>query len=336
MIPAASSLELDCRPGKPPLLHVETGAGAVEWTAEYREALRAAVLTHGSLLVRGLRLRDAQEAEAVFSQLGSLMVETEAFAPRRRYAHGVYSSTLWPACEPICMHHELSYALQVPGLMLFACLTPPSSGGATLLADSSAVLRALPTDLVRKFEQTGWQLTRNYVEGVGISLAEAFRSCDRCAIEEYCRANAIAFEWQPDGGLRTRQRRRAILHHPHTRQACWFNQIAFLHDSTMDPGVREYLTDVYGPDALPFTTRFGNGDPIPQQVVQAIAEVYEIHTLREPWQPGDLMLVDNIRTAHAREPFAGPRDIVVALADPIDLEDRFPTFAPAPGGRGDA
>jgi hypothetical protein len=39
--------------------------------------------------------------------------------------------------------------------------------------------------------------------------------------------------------------------------------------------------------------------------------------VREPWRPGDVMLVDNIRTAHSREPFTGRREILVAMTDPI-------------------
>ena len=87
----------------------------------------------------------------------------------------------------------------------------------------------------------------------------------------------------------------------------------------MDPEVREYLVDVYGQDGLPFNTRFGNGDPIGGDVVQLLDEVYEANTTRERWQAGDLLLVDNIRTAHARESFEGPREVVVALADPVRL-----------------
>ncbi len=77
--------------------------------------------------------------------------------------------------------------------------------------------------------------------------------------------------------------------------------------------------DVYGGDGLPFNTRFGNGDPINADIVQTINEAYEAHTARERWEAGDLLLVDNIRTAHAREPFEGPRDVVVAMADPVHL-----------------
>jgi hypothetical protein len=83
----------------------------------------------------------------------------------------------------------------------------------------------------------------------------------------------------------------------------------------MVPELREYLVDLYGADGLPFTTRFGNGDPIGPDIVEGINRVYDAHTVREPWQAGDLLLVDNVRTAHAREPYEGPREVVVAMAD---------------------
>ena len=115
-------------------------------------------------------------------------------------------------------------------------------------------------------------LTRSYNDEIGASFAEAFGTDDRGAVESYCRANAIEFEWQPDGGLRTRQRRSAVVRHPVTGRRCWFNQIAFLNEWTMAPEVREYLVDVYGADGLPFNTRFGNGDPIGEDVVQLLNE----------------------------------------------------------------
>jgi len=90
---STSFLNVDLQPGKPPMLRVEATGNAARWAAEHRNALRAFVAEHGSLLVRGLGLRDAAETEAVFRQLGSLMTEREAFAPRRRYSEGVYSSS---------------------------------------------------------------------------------------------------------------------------------------------------------------------------------------------------------------------------------------------------
>ncbi len=68
------------------------------------------------------------------------MPDREAFAARQPYAEGVYSSSKWPANQPMCMHHELSYTLEFPSLMLFACLCAPAAGGATGVADAEAVL----------------------------------------------------------------------------------------------------------------------------------------------------------------------------------------------------
>jgi alpha-ketoglutarate-dependent taurine dioxygenase len=223
------------------------------------------------------------------------------------------------------MHHELSYRLEFPGLMLFACLRAADSGGATAVSDSPTVLAALPADLVQRFEREGWMLVRNYNEDFGASVEEAFGTADRGEVERYCRASATEFEWQPDGTLRTWQRRSAVVRHPVTGQRCWFNQIAFLNERTIDPEVREYLEDLYGEDGLPFTTRFGNGDPIGGDIVELLNETYEAHTMREPWQAGDLLLVDNVRTAHSREPYEGSREVLAGLADPVRLADCSPT-----------
>ncbi|HVL86226.1 MAG TPA: TauD/TfdA family dioxygenase [Pseudonocardia sp.] len=325
----APPLDVELRPGRIPLLRVDPTGDAPGWAARHRDALRAVVAEHGAVLVRGLGLRDVAGTAAVLQRLGSgLMIEKEAFAPRRSYAEGVYSSVKWPANQPMCMHHELSYALTFPTLMLFACLTPPAAGGATALADSTAVIRALPADLVRRFEHEGWLLVRNYNDEIGASYDEAFGTADRGAVESYCRGNGIAFEWQPGGGLRTWQRRAAVLRHAVSGRPCWFNQIGFLNEWTMAPEVREYLVEVYGADGLPFTTRFGGGAPVGQDIVTLLNQVYDANTIREPWQAGDLMLVDNVRMAHSREAYEGPREVLVAMTDAVRLN----TPAPVPTG----
>jgi alpha-ketoglutarate-dependent taurine dioxygenase len=304
------------------VLRADAGHDPAGWASEHRDSLRFAVAEHGAVLVRGLELRERAEVGAVFRALAThLVTEKETFAPRQRHQEGTYSSTNWPANQPMCMHHELSYTLEPPGLMLFACLTAPTAGGATGLADAPTVLDALPADLVARLEREGWLLTRSYNDEIGASLAEAFGTDNRAAVERYCRVNEIEFSWRPDGELRTRQRRAAVVHHPVTGRRCWFNQIAFLNQWTLAEDVREYLVDVYGEDGLPFNTRFGNGDPIGEDVVALLNEVYEANTVRVPWQAGDLMVVDNVRTAHSRDPFEGPREVLVGMADAVRVAE---------------
>ena len=316
----APPLDVEQPAGGPPMLHAEAPDDPARWVTEHRDAVRRVVAERGALLIRGLGLRDSALVGTVLDGLADrLAAEQEPFAPRRVHGRGVHSSTPWPANQPMCMHHEASYTLDPPGLLMFACLTAPTAGGATGVADATAVLAALPAELVARFEETGWLLTRTFTEDIGASVAEAFGTEDRDAVEAYCRAQSIEFRWMADGGLQTRQRRSAVVRHPVTGQRCWFNQIAFLSEWTLAPEVREYLVDVYGADGLPFNTAFGDGTPIDQEIVDLINRVYEEHTAREPWQAGDLLLVDNLRTAHSREAYEGPREVLVGMADEVHL-----------------
>lgn len=322
----ASALGVESPPGRPALLRVPDTDDAAGWAARNRDALRAALLEHGAVMVRGLGLHDVSGVAAVLGRLAlEPAPEREAFAARETYAPGVHSPSAWPPNQPMCMHHELSYTLGFPGLLLFACLAEPTTGGATGLADAAAVLDALPGELTERFERAGWLLTRSYNGEIGATVAEAFGTDDRDAVEAYCRAHAIDWAWQPGGGLRTTQRRAAVVRHPADGRRCWFNQIAFLNEWTLAPEVREYLVDEYGPEGLPFNTRYGDGEPIGEDVVRLINAVYESRTVRTPWRAGDLLLVDNVRTAHSREAYEGPRDVLVAMASPTRLDTRVPT-----------
>ena len=163
-----SLLGIDRQPDKAPILLANAPGDGPSWAAEHKDALRAAVAEHGSVMVRGLGLRDAAGGQCCLpTAIHRADDREEAFARRQVYADGVYSSATWPANQPMCMHHELSYTLEFPGLMLFACLSAPTRGGATAVADSRAVLKALPAELVTRFERDGWMLTRSYNEEIG-------------------------------------------------------------------------------------------------------------------------------------------------------------------------
>lgn len=321
-ITGASSVQaidgLDLRPDRPATLRLQGVDDPVAWARNNRDAVRATVARRGALLVRGLGLADTAAVTQVFGILGSgLMTEREGFAARTSYADGVYSSSAWPASQPMCMHHELSYTLRPPGTMLFACLHAPAEGGATAIADAADVLEALPADLVARFERDGWILSRRYNEDIGATVGDAFGTDDPDRVEAYCRAHGIAAQWDSDGSLVTRQRRPAVVTHPASGRRCWFNQVAFLSEWTLDPDVHEFLLDCYGPDGLPFTTSFGDGTPIEGDIIELLTDVYTAHTRRQAWQDGDLLLVDNIATAHSREPYSGSREIVVAMSDEV-------------------
>ncbi|WP_030231575.1 TauD/TfdA family dioxygenase [Streptomyces sp. NRRL S-350] len=302
-----------------PRLRVLAAANGPRWAAEHRGEVLGEVEASGAVLLRGLGVASAADLSAVTAALGvEPMADREGFAPRDRHGESVYSASHWPADAPMCMHHEQSYAAEVPGLLLFGCLTAPDHGGRTMLADSQQVLRGLPPDLVEPFRRHGWLLLRSY-QDVGVPWTDAFGTDDPALVDAYCAAEGIRHEWFDDGRLRTVQRRAAVVAHPRTGVPGWFNQIAFLNELTMDPAIREYLIDQYGPAGLPFTTARGDTAPIGADTVETVNAVYDAAAFGEPWRDGDVLVVDNIRMAHSREPYQGPREVAVVLGDPVRL-----------------
>ncbi len=324
--PDARGLDLILDADRPAMVHASRSAAPtapMAWLSAHRDALRAVVSRHGAVLIRGL---DVHSTGAVFAAaqhlVGELMTEQEGFAPRVRHPGGVYSGSTWPADERMCPHNELSYAQRFPGLMLFACLVAPSAGGAINLADCERVLAELPPALAAKFGDQGWSLRRRYSDLLSVGWAAAIGAGSRVEAEQYCKANQIEFEWAANGDLCTVQRRPAIVAHPVTGRRCWFNQIAFLSEWTMDPEIRAYLLAAGGPGGLPFGTARGDGQPIGPEIVELLHRAYEQVTVRAQWQAGDLLLVDNVRMAHGREPYQGHREILVAMGSPVRLADR--------------
>ncbi|MFM9445931.1 TauD/TfdA family dioxygenase [Streptomyces acidiscabies] len=297
---------------------VEAATDGPEWLRENADALRSAALEQGAVLVRGLRMsRHADAAAASRALTSELMTEVEGFAPREALPGGVYSSSEWPADQPMCMHHELSSAPRYPQWLVFSCLKASASGGVVSVADAAQVLDSLPAGIVEPFEREGWQLVRSYDQLVGPSSADAFGTADPQAVERYCRTHGIEFRRLPGGALQTRQTLPAVVKHPLTGRRCWFNQIAFLNEWTMAPAVREYLVGEFGPEGLPFTTFLGDGTPLDPATVEAVNATYDRHAVDVPLRDGDLLLVDNIGTAHSRAPYSGAREMVVALGDPL-------------------
>ncbi|GGX53442.1 TauD/TfdA family dioxygenase [Streptomyces noursei] len=303
----------------------------LDWLVGHRDEIRTAVAEHGAVLVRGLALDGRETAAAALrAVVDDDMAEREGFAPRDIIGRGVYSSSHWPAHQPMCMHHELSYVPQPPRTMAFTCLTPPASGGVTAVADSRAVLRDLPAGLVSRFEQHGWRLTRHYNPYVGISWQDAFGTDDRAKVDGYCAHHGIEPRWDADGGLHTVQTRPAVVKHPDTGERCWFNQVAFLNEWTMAPEVRDFLVSEFGPERLPFNTSCGDGSPLDRPTVDLINAVYDAHTVCEPWRRGDLLVIDNVRMAHSREPYEGEREVLVSMGGPFQPQPPR-SVTPLPG-----
>lgn len=328
-------MELIKEIGKPSILLAPSGlslAEGCEWLSAAKSDLRRALDAEGAVLIRGIPVTD----EADFGRIRDVVINQRAqyreqATPRTSFGDDIYSSTDFPADERIMLHNENSYTLSFPGLLLFGCLESPGEGGATPIADCRKVLQAIPADLVRRFEEVGWTLVRNYTDFFGLGWRKAFGTDEPGDVLRYCAANMIGAAWEADGRLRTVQRRSALIRHPRLGVDLWFNHVAFWNIWSLDEEVRQAMLDSFPEDELPYNTFFGDGEPLKEREARDLAAAYEAATVRETWQPGDVMFVDNLLAAHGRDPYRGKRRILVAMGEIIELETCAPTVAPLPG-----
>jgi hypothetical protein len=241
------------------------------------------------------------------------MTYEENATPRTSLGGGVYTSTDYPASETIELHHEAAYAPVWPTHIYFACVTPAASGGATTLADGRRVLERLPESLVDAFRELGVLYVRHYGAPLGLRWEDAFGTSDKADVEALLQAQSTAYEWIGDE-LRTMRRHAAILDHPVTGEASWFNQVTAFNVSTLGDEVAAMLIAEVGEERVPKNTYYGDGTRIAAETLATIRAAYAAETRAPPWQRGDILLVDNLLVAHGRQRFTGERRVVVAMA----------------------
>src|SRR5437588_56518 len=127
----------------------------------------------------------------------------------------------------------------------------------------------------------------------------------RATVERACAAAGMSCEWT-ELGLRVRQRARGVCGHPRTGERVFFNQVQLHHVACLDQETRAAMRQLFADEDLPRNVYYGDGTPIPDDVMHRIGEVYEQLCVETPWQQGDLIALDNMLVAYDIRPF--PRD----------------------------
>jgi alpha-ketoglutarate-dependent taurine dioxygenase len=291
------------------------------WVGERRTWIGHQLLSAGALLFRGFDVASPETFNRVVMAVsGSPLEYRERSSPRSAVMGNIYSSTDYPPEYPIFLHNESSYAASWALNLLFYCHVAPVEGGETPVADTSRILGRLDPVLKRPFLERGVMYVRNFHDGVGLSWSTVFQTEDRGIVEDYCRRGGIAFEWLPENGLRTRHVRPAVARHPRLGTDVWFNHATFFNVSTLDPDIRDMLLSTFREDGLPNNTYYGDGTPIEPTVLDELRGQYTSASVKFRWEQGDVLLVDNMLTAHGRSPYRGPRQILVAMTEQVSRE----------------
>jgi alpha-ketoglutarate-dependent taurine dioxygenase len=286
----------------------------VSWVESSRPRIEDWRKRHGALLFRGFGLRSVEEFERLAEAICPTLFAEYGDLPKEEDGEKVYHSTPYPEDKTILFHNESSHTHRWPLQQFFFSQIAAQEGGETPIVDCRKIYDRLPPEIRDPFERLGLLYVRNFTEGLDVSWQAFFKTSKREQVERFCAEAGIDYEWT-DKGLRTRQRAPAVTTHPTTGEKLFFNQIQLHHVSCLDPEMRASLESVFGLEDLPRNVYYGDGSVIEDETVQAILDLYWQEAVSFPWQEGDVLMVDNMLTAHARNPFRGPRKIVVAMGD---------------------
>jgi len=287
----------------------------ISWAAENSNWIMNKVTEHGAVLMRNFHLPAMEDFRLLFNTLVQKPMDyVDQSSPRSAIAENLYTSTDHPADQLINMHNELSYSHKSPLHIAFFCLRPASTGGETPVSNSRMVLSYLTEATRERFLRKGIRYTRNLVEGIGLSWQEVYQTDSRTVVEEYCKDHNIQFEWKGAQHLRISWTRPAIIQHPVTHEWTWFNHGYFFNAANLD---RQVLESIGDESNVPFNTYYGDGTPIDIATINEIGTAYEKAKVIFPWEKGDVLLLDNMLTAHGRNPYKGDRSILVGMGTPI-------------------
>jgi alpha-ketoglutarate-dependent taurine dioxygenase len=292
-----------------------------DWASSHQEFIETNLLKHGAILFRGFNLNSAADFENVANAIHPNLFGEYGDLPREGVSGKVYGSTPYPPDKAILFHNESSHLHRWPLKIWFFCVQPAQQGGETPIIDCRKVYEVLNPKLRERFEQKQLMYVRNYIEGLDVSWQDFFHTTNKVDVETYCRQAGIKFEWLENNGLKTCKICPAVAKHPKTGELVFFNQLQLHHVSCLDPGVRHSLLSVFGEDKLPRNVYYGDGTPIEDSVMEEIGAIYRESQISFSWQQGDLLMLDNMLTAHSRNPYIGSRKIVVAMGELMTSAD---------------
>jgi len=286
-----------------------------DWARSNRDYIQQKLHLHGGILFRGFSLATPSDFERVAGAIYKKIYAEYGDLPREGVAGKIYTSTPYPEDKSILYHNEGSHMNQWPTRISFFCVQAAKEGGCSPIVDCRLVYQQVDPQVRDKFEQKGLMYIRNFSEGLDVSWQRFFQTEDRQVVEDACSKQGITCEWVGKDHLRVRQLCRGVLRHPVTGEMSFFNQVQLHHVYCLDADVRQSLLSIFKREDLPRHVHYGDGTPIEDSVMDHIGEVLERNAIRFQWREGDMVTLDNMMVAHARDPFVGPRKIVVALGD---------------------
>ncbi|KAF9619169.1 hypothetical protein IFM89_005723 [Coptis chinensis] len=222
-------------------------------------------------------------------------------APRVKVDHRVYTANEAPLHLFIDFHHEMSLMKNQPSKIFFCCTIPSSEGGETSIARSWVLLREMEKRLPEFMEK---------LEGVGFVAELVFPKEDT---DQLVVGNTLASVLGTNDLAEAEERAKE-------KMACSSIELMENGSTKVTFGPLEPIRTLQGKRLWTYNIRgygqkpqLGDGSPIPPQVSETYMKILNEIGVDIRWHKGDVLLVDNLSTMHARRPGKPPRQILVSI-----------------------
>lgn len=278
----------------------------------HKPFLESLLLQSGALLFRGFPLTTASHFNDVVEAFGyGELPYVGGAAPRTNVIGRVFTANESPPDQKIPFHHEMAQVPEFPSKLFFFCEVEPAKGGETPIVLSHIVyerMREKYPDFVEKLEKHGLLYTRvlgdddNPSSPIGRGWKSTFLTSDKTLAQQRASKLGMKLEWLDDGVKTVMGPIPGVKYDERRKRKIWFNSMVAAYTGWEDERN----------DPVKAVT-FGNGEPLPSQVVYDCLHILEEESVAIPWQKGDVLLIDNWAVLHSRRSFDPPRRVLASL-----------------------
>lgn len=308
--------------GVPFLIKPTSSMDVSTWVKSHLDEIELKLTQYGAVLLRGFSKSTEKEfRDVVDACCGEALQYVYRSTPRVDLGANIYTATEYPPGLKIPFHCENAFQREWPLLLFFYCAIPAEGGGGqTPLADIENVTQRIDPAIRKKFGEKKVMYIRNYSKDVDLPWQVVFQTESKREVEAFCRDREINFEWTKNDNLRTRQICQAFAKNPRTDVVVWFNQAHLFHPSSLDAKTRALLSEMYKEENFPRNVTYGDGSPIAEDDLRQIRSAFDAEEVEFEWNHNDILVIDNMRIAHARNSYRGRRRVLAAMGRPSSRE----------------
>ncbi len=215
----------------------------------------------------------------------------------------------------IPLHGEMYYMENPPEVLYFYCLIPPQNGGQTTLCDGAQLFRALDEETKAFFLSHKIKYIRHLPDG---DWQKAFLVDSNEDLQVFCASKGLTVTQDDDLAVKIEYTCDPVLYNETTQEHIFINNLLYIYFAEISFNIGE-VKEQLGSEAkhCPIVIRLADGTPIPQQLVEKVAEAADGLTMKVSWQKGDVLMIDNSAVMHGRKKTTDlERKILVRMGSP--------------------